>query len=79
MERIDWKLHRMNEQMQMKWWKRGNLMNWDKLVDMISNFRLFYESWSYTRMALVTVIDRFGVLEVEMDNIALSSHFIFFL
>ena len=63
----------------MKWWKRGNLMNWDKLVDMISNFRLFNECWPCYRMDFVTVFDRFGVLEVEMDNIALSSHFIFFL
>ena len=69
----------MNEQMQMKWWKRGNQMNWDKLVDMISNFRLFNECWLCSRMAFVTVFDRFGVFEVEMDNIALSSHFIFFL
>ena len=69
----------MNEQMQMKWWKRGNQMNWDKFVDMISNFCLFNECWSCTRMALVTVFDRFGVFEVEMDNIALSSNFIFFL
>ena len=69
----------MNEQMQMKWWKRGNQMNWDKFVDMNSNFCLFNECWSCSRMALVTVIDRFGVLEVEMDNIALSSHFTFFL
>ena len=69
----------MNEQMQMKWWKRGNQMNWDKFVDMISNFRLFNECWLCYRMAFVTVFYRFGVLEVEMDNIALSSHFIFFL
>ena len=69
----------MNEQMQMKWWKRGNQMNWDKFVDMISNFRLFNECWLCCRIAFVTVFYRFGVFEVEMDNIALSSHFIFFL
>ena len=69
----------MNEQMQMKWWKRGNQMNWDKLVDMISNFCLFNEYWLCSRMAFMTVFDRFGVLEVEMDNIALPSHFTFFL
>ena len=63
----------------MEWWKRGNLMNWDKLVDMISNFCLFNECWLCSRMVIVIVFDRFGVFEVEMDNIALSSHFIFFL
>ena len=41
MEWMDWKLHRLNEQMHFwKWWKRGNQMNWDKLVDMISDFVL---------------------------------------
>ena len=65
--------------MLFKLWKRGNQMNWDKLVDMISNFCLFIECWLCSRLAFVTVIDRSGVFEVEMDNIALSSYFIFFL
>ena len=69
----------MSKCMLIKLWKRGNQMNWDKFVDMISNFHLFNECWPCSRMALVTVFDRFGVFEVEMDNIALSSHFIFFL
>ena len=69
----------MNEQMQMKWWKRGNQMNWDKLVDMISDFCPFNECCSCYEMVFMSDFDRFGVFEVEMDNIALSSHFIFFL
>ena len=69
----------MNEQMQMKWWKRGNQMNWDKLVDMISDFCPFNEYYSCNRMMFMSVFDRFVVFEVEMDDIALSSHFIFFL
>ena len=47
--------------MLFKLWKRGNQMNWDKLVDMISNFRLFYEYWLCCRMAFVTVFDQFGL------------------
>ena len=65
--------------MLFKLWKRGNQMNWDKLVDMISDFCPFNEYCSCYRMVFMSDFDRFGVFGVEMDNIALSSHFIFFL
>ena len=54
-------------------------MNWDKLVDMISDFCPFDEYYSCNRMMFMSDFDRFGVFVVEMDNIALSSHFFFFL
>ena len=54
-------------------------MNWDKFVDMISDFCLFNEYYLCYKMMFMSDFDRFGVFEVEMDNIALSSHFILFL
>ena len=54
-------------------------MNWDKLVDMISDFCPFNECCSCCRMMFMSDFDRFVVFEVEMDDIALSSHFILFL
>ena len=54
-------------------------MNWDKLVDMISDFCPFNECCSYYKMVFMSYFDRFGVFGVEMDNIALSFQFIFFL
>ena len=38
-------------------WKRGNQINWDKLVDMISDLHLFNERSSCCRMVFVIGFD----------------------